>query len=85
MNTEKEKISELLKTLINASLSDCTLWDMNDIAHYMRLSKSSVQQRIITTSGFPKAIRLPTTDNGGQRRWQPKEVKAWAARFKEAG
>lgn len=76
-------LNKLEKLLERSMLSDNTLWDMNDIAAYMRLSKSTVQQRVINITGFPRAIKLPTTDNGGQRRWQPNEVKAWAKRYRE--
>lgn len=52
------------------------LWDADDIAVYMRLSKKSVQNHIIDTPGFPKAVVLVT----GGRRWVASEVKAWVLR-----
>lgn len=55
---------------------DDGLWDANDIADYVRLSKRSVQNHYLTKPGFPKPVILPT----GGRRWVAGEVKAWITR-----
>jgi len=65
----------------NASVSE--LWNANDIARYMRLSRSSIQSRIILRRDFPRAIRIPTSGTGGGRRWYAKEVKEWLSRNRE--
>jgi len=84
MSVDKDTINALITAMHENDLSNDTLWDMKAIGKYMRLSVSTVQQRVVTIQGFPRAIKLPTTDNGGQRRWQPAEIKAWAGRHKEA-
>ena len=75
-----EELKELIETLKANSFSDKTLWNAEDIAVYLRLSKSSVQSRIINQAGFPRAIRLGELRG---RRWQPKEVKEWVKRLRE--
>jgi len=84
MSVNKETIEALIVAMHENNLSNDTLWDMKAIGKYMRLSVSTVQQRVITTNGFPRAIKLPTTNNGGQRRWKPTEIKAWADRHRES-
>lgn len=79
-----KEIDKIIKAIERQSLNDSTLWDIKDIGTYMKLSPSHIQQKVITINGFPRAYRLPTCDNGGQRRWQPKEVKAWVNRFRES-
>jgi len=74
------ELKELIDVLKRIEISDETLWDAGDIATYLRLSKSSVQSRIIPKSGFPRAIRLGEIRG---RRWQPKEVKEWVKRLRE--
>lgn len=83
MSVDKDTINAIITAMAENNLSNDTLWDMKAIGRYMRLSVPTIQQRVITKPGFPRAIKLPTTDNGGQRRWEPKEVKAWASRFRE--
>lgn len=55
---------------------DNDLWDANDIAQYMRLSKKSVQNHYLDKPNFPNAVILAT----GGRRWVATEVKAWVTR-----
>jgi hypothetical protein len=55
---------------------DDGLWDAEDIAAYMRLSKKSVQNHYLNKPGFPKAIILAT----GGRRYVAAEVKSWILR-----
>lgn len=74
---------EILNELKFQNNNNDSLWDADDIARYMKLSKSTVQSRIICKSNFPRALRMPTSDNGGGRRWLAKEVKAWAMRHRE--
>jgi predicted DNA-binding transcriptional regulator AlpA len=54
------------------------LWDAEDIAIYLRLSKKTVQNHVLEKDGFPRAITLTT----GGRRWLAKEVKAWVLRHR---
>lgn len=54
------------------------LWDLDDLADYFNLEKSSVSSRLVCKSNFPKAIKI----EGVGRRWQPSEVKAYAEKHK---
>ena len=80
----KNVIQEILEELRYQGRNNDALWDANDIARYMRLSKSTVQSRIICKRNFPRALRMPTSDTGmGGRRWLAKEVKQWVMRHRE--
>ncbi|MFM2477346.1 helix-turn-helix transcriptional regulator [Celerinatantimonas sp. MCCC 1A17872] len=80
----KHVIDEILEELRYQGRGNDSLWDADDIARYMRLSKSTVQGRIICRESFPLAVRLPTSDTGlGGRRWLAKEVKQWVMRHRE--
>lgn len=70
---------------IRSANKDSRLWDVHDIADYLKYSTKTVQNRIINIQGFPQPINLPTTDNGGYDRWEPAEIKAWAKRHKKRG
>lgn len=60
------------------------LWDADDIATYLRYGKSTVQNKIITTPGFPRAVIIATTDSKkGTRRWKADEVRNWALKIRE--
>lgn len=54
------------------SLSD-DLWAAEEIADYMKLSKKSVQNRVLDDPTFPRSVALPT----GGRRWWAKEIREW--------
>jgi len=75
-----EEFKELIEMLKANRFSDETLWNADDIAVYLRLSKSSVQSRIINQPSFPRPFRLGELRG---RRWQPKEVKEWVKRLRE--
>lgn len=51
------------------------LWDAEDIAAHLCLSKSAVQSHVINSRGFPSPVRLPT----GGKRWHAAEVRTWAS------
>lgn len=72
----KDILFAILGELRGQRAQDDDLWEAEQIANYMKLSKKSVQNGILKTSGFPSCIVLPT----GGRRWVAKEVKAWAMR-----
>lgn len=59
------------------------IWNSDDIAHYMRLSRSSIQSRVICRNDFPRAVRIPTDNGMGGRRWYAREVKEWVRRNRE--
>ena len=74
---------EILNELKSLRSDNAELWNVDDIAHYVRLSRSSVQSRLICRKDFPRAIRIPTDNGMGGRRWYAKEVKHWTARNRE--
>lgn len=81
MHTQPAMDGELASAIraLAASLPrvlDNDLWDADDLAQYMRLTKKTVQTHIITTEGFPNPVILAT----GGRRWVSSEVKAWVLR-----
>ena len=77
------ELKELIEILSRNNLSNNTLWDMDDLAEFMRLSKSSVQSRVINQRHFPRVISIPlSTGKQSNRRWLPKEVKEWALKHR---
>ncbi|WP_241086826.1 helix-turn-helix transcriptional regulator [Candidatus Vondammii sp. HM_W22] len=80
----KHIAQEILEELRYQGRNNDALWDADDIARYMKLSKSTVQSRIICKQNFPRALRMPTSETGmGGRRWLAKEVKQWVMRYRE--
>jgi predicted DNA-binding transcriptional regulator AlpA len=69
-----EQIQELLK-------SNESLWTTAEIAEYLALSKSTVDNRIIVRKGFPKPLYF-----SAQRvqRWEPASVRKWAKQQRAA-
>jgi len=60
------------------------LWGAKEIAAYIKLSERVVIERVVTVSGFPQAIRLPTQrGTKGHPRWKASEVIAWAEKHQE--
>ena len=74
---------EILNELKAQNIAKNELWAASDIARYMRLSTSSIQSRVICRKDFPRAVRIPTDNGMGGRRWYAKEVKEWVARNRE--
>ena len=74
---------EILNELKSQSADKAELWNASDIGRYMRLSTSSVQSRVIARKDFPRAVRIPTDNGLGGRRWYAKEVKHWIGRNRE--
>lgn len=58
------------------------LWTASDIADYLKLKKSTVQQRILKSDGFPRPTTLPTTAEGGSKRWIADEIKQWSRKHR---
>jgi predicted DNA-binding transcriptional regulator AlpA len=52
------------------------LWNTDDIANYMRLTKPSVHSHVINKKGFPAPVIIPT----GGKRWYAREIKEWVKR-----
>jgi hypothetical protein len=62
-----------IKELIDAQRE--TLWSAADIAEFLKLSKSSVQNRIVPRPDFPSPFVFSEQRT---KRWDPKEVRKWA-------
>jgi len=85
METTELKTSELLSQIlieIRNSSKNNRLWDANDIAEYLKLSKGTVQNRIVCKVSFPDPIRILTYSGKTNPRWEPAEVKAWVKKFR---
>lgn len=80
---EQKILLEILNELKAQTIATGELWNIDDLARYMRLSKSSVQSRVICRKDFPRAVRIPTDNGLGGRRWYAVEVKQWLSRNRE--
>lgn len=60
------------------------LWTVEDIASFLRKSRSAVYARVINVPDFPKAIRLPS-DNGKSLHplWRKDEVCSWVLKYQK--
>lgn len=57
------------------------LWRADEIANYLKVSKKTVQNRVLKSDTFPAPRLLDFAHNKNPiRRWVPKEVIAWATR-----
>lgn len=90
MNTETEtidynKLAAAIAEKIGQPLPlDVDLWGADEIARYLKMSKSQVTQRYIPRPDFPRAIRLPTADgHRSHPRWKAQEVIEWASRHQD--
>lgn len=52
-------------------------WTKDEVAAYLKMSKSTFEQRIQPRDDFPRPYSLPTSDVKGSLRWNPDHVKAW--------
>ena len=80
---EKPILEAILAEIKSQNIMSYEIWNADDIAKFLRLSKSSVQSRIICRTDFPRPIRIPTADGAGGRRWYSKEVKVWISGNRE--
>jgi predicted DNA-binding transcriptional regulator AlpA len=74
-------LGAILEELKHGRMHD-RLWSVDDISLYVGLSKSTIQQRVLNKNGFPRPTIIPTTEEGGSKRWYPEEVKAWAKKYR---
>ncbi|QMT34816.1 hypothetical protein [Neisseria wadsworthii] len=86
MQQQNQNFNELLEGLKQAVMSsmmdDKNLWTSERCATYLGYSVRYFRRSIATLKGFPNPIILPTAAARGGERWEPKEVKAWAERFR---
>jgi hypothetical protein len=59
------------------------LWNVADIANYLRCSPRHTADRIINLPGFPAGFALPLgeSDTDGNQLWYAREVVEWALSF----
>lgn len=67
---------EILHELRRQHAQEDDLWEVQQIADYMKLKRQSVHNKVLKEPGFPTGVILPT----GGRRWLAKEIKAWVVR-----
>ncbi|MDR2880888.1 MAG: hypothetical protein LBV29_03165 [Azoarcus sp.] len=51
------------------------LWTADDVAAYMQLSKTYVQEHVLSQPDAPRPVRFTRR---GRARWKAKEVVEWA-------
>ena len=77
-------LSDILSELRSSRVSD-DLWTADDIAAYLKVSPKTIYAKVVNSPNFPAPLRpLSVGNSKGDRRWQAKEVKMWALRFKES-
>lgn len=59
------------------------LWDMGDIAAYLKRNPQVVRERMACLPSFPKSIRLPSASGRSQPLYLAEEVIAWTRKFKD--
>lgn len=72
VTVEQTLLSEILGELRRQHNAD-DMWTADEIADFLKLSKKTVQNRILDDKTFPRSRTLPT----GGRRWVAKEVIEW--------
>jgi hypothetical protein len=78
-----EAILAELKRLNTQSVNDTTLWDADDVAAFLRVTKKHLQNhKILTRPDFPAAFLLPLTDERPAKRWRARDVMSWATRIR---
>lgn len=73
------RIDRLVKALEKPQSPEETLWDMDQIAEWLGLSKRTVETKVVTRADFPKGFRpVDNAQAQGHRRWFAASVIEWA-------
>lgn len=65
--------------------ADKVIWNADQCAEYLGISRRHYVDRVSKTWGFPAAIRLPTeTGSRGHDRWYAADVQEWVSQHKKA-
>ena len=80
--TEKYLL-EILNELRRQNKDNRELWQTDDIADYVGLRPSTVHSTLLPRKDFPRAVIIPTTEDGGGRRWYAADVKNWIKKNRE--
>lgn len=60
---------------------DYQLWDLDDIAKYLKYSTDYTKRHIITSPNFPPSRDLPTAGDHTVPRWKAKDIINYAMAF----
>lgn len=83
MSDLKEIMTEL-RRLNLAQISAHTLWDVADVAAYLKVSTQHLyNHKVLSRADFPRAVVVPITDERPAKRWRAVEVTTWAQRIRE--
>lgn len=79
---DDDQIDRLAATIANqmrlAPQNDEPLWDAQDCANYLKVSRRHFVDRVANVPGFPTRVQLPTAEGRrGHPRWFAKEVIKW--------
>lgn len=83
--TPDKENDRALNSTVGADMSvvpfEYRLWNMTDIAAYLRISPHTAGERVVNLPRFPTAIRIPALDESGSKSnwlWKAAEVIEWA-------
>ena len=78
-----DRLAASIAALVTAQARSSDFWDMDDIAHHLRASKSTAM-KWAALPDFPKPIRPPTAGRGlGHPLFLPAEVRKLALGHRE--
>ncbi len=78
-----EDIAEFLRDLQPMVPINIALLDSGDIAHFLRMSRRNIRERITCKPHFPNPIRMPSEKGRGHCRWKALDVIHWAEKLEE--
>lgn len=68
---------------IAARMAPDALLDSEDVGALLKCSARNVMARYVPAPGFPKAIRLTTTEGKSQPRWVRSDIVAWVEKHRK--
>lgn len=83
MNIDENMEIELMEQMATRKdrIMNNELWRPEDIAGYLKMSKSNVYNKVLKAPSFPEPRQLELAGNKHPiKRWVPKEVMTWATR-----
>lgn len=86
--SNEERLFQILERieqkLSPPAFAKIALWNIDDIAIYLKRNRKTVMGRVVYHPDFPKAIRLPSATGGrAQPLWKATEVIRWAESYQE--
>lgn len=77
-----ETLAEALASIAQAGKVPDRLWDTAAVATYLGLNVDYCRRHIITRGDFPKALHIPGRGTEPIVRYQPDDVREWAATWR---